>query len=418
MARHKNPFHSGVLESVEPTGGYVTVGGRRFRFLDPRYWASGSSHKAYEALRHMQKMVGKPVQVDYETHSAFGDAIFGRRHIKRTGGAPRGNPAKRSKRQARFQSELKKLLKRGVPAAKAMKTAWRRVPKNPRKITRTKARKILHHGAVHGVPLSPEQRGLFGAIASGYRLRKYRNPRGRRNPWSTFAGGTSAAPGKYSYSIKGDFGDYHIWPVSSRTGRHLGYKLMWADTKSSGIEGAGLWHDIGGTSSRYASLMKRAREHAKRQGYKLNPIFVKWMSPDPWTGKPRQRHARWSTRVTPRELERAREFIARKSTAGPGRVYVARRAENPLSRKHYQAIAGAVREAALGGGTVKDCERELERVLKSDNAAFDPERFRAAALGNPPPVTILGNGRVIGEIRFRPTRGRKVSKNPRIDIRV
>jgi hypothetical protein len=35
-------------------------------------------------------------------------------------------------RQARFQVELKKLLKRGVAAPRAMKLAWKRVPKNPR----------------------------------------------------------------------------------------------------------------------------------------------------------------------------------------------------------------------------------------------------------------------------------------------
>lgn len=83
---------------------------------------------------------------------------------------------RRNVRQARFRVELKRLLKRGLPAAKAMKQAWRRVPKNPRRLTRTKARAILHHGRARGRALTSAQRGLFGAIASGSRLRDYDNP--------------------------------------------------------------------------------------------------------------------------------------------------------------------------------------------------------------------------------------------------
>lgn len=43
-------------------------------------------------------------------------------------------------------------------------------------VSRRKARAILRHGEVGGLPLTPPQRGLFGAIASGQRLRQYRNP--------------------------------------------------------------------------------------------------------------------------------------------------------------------------------------------------------------------------------------------------
>lgn len=166
---------------------------------------------------------------------------------------------KRNPRQARFRAELKRLLKRGVPPKTAMKKAWARVPKNPRRggrrrasakevmarvpssaiyrtlvrlgvapaaaasavakdtrgnprlyicpykgckevfgtqegllahirqthpftrknthtLTRTKARRILHHGRAQGYRLTPSQRGLFGAVASGARLREYTNP--------------------------------------------------------------------------------------------------------------------------------------------------------------------------------------------------------------------------------------------------
>ena len=46
----------------------------------------------------------------------------------------------RSARQLRFRAELKKILKRGVPATKAMTQAWKRVPKNPRKSSKVHRR--------------------------------------------------------------------------------------------------------------------------------------------------------------------------------------------------------------------------------------------------------------------------------------
>jgi hypothetical protein len=76
-------------------------------------------------------------------------------------------------RQTRMRVELKKLLKRGMPAAKAMRLAWKRTPKNPRRLTAKKARTILHHGAVKGHALTPAQRRLFGAKAGGARLTEY-----------------------------------------------------------------------------------------------------------------------------------------------------------------------------------------------------------------------------------------------------
>lgn len=39
---------------------------------------------------------------------------------------------------------------------------------NPKRLTRAKARLILHHGEVRGYPLTEPQRGFFGARASGY----------------------------------------------------------------------------------------------------------------------------------------------------------------------------------------------------------------------------------------------------------
>ena len=38
--------------------------------------------------------------------------------------------------------------------------------------TKKKAKEMLHHGEVHGKPLTKKQRGLFGVIASGKKPRK------------------------------------------------------------------------------------------------------------------------------------------------------------------------------------------------------------------------------------------------------
>lgn len=83
--------------------------------------------------------------------------------------------------------------------------------------------------------------------------------------WNTFAGGTGAAEGKHSYSYKaGIKGEYHIWPYTTRHGRHAGYALKYAATggQPRGSHG-GLWHELG-TYSSSASAAKAAREHYQR----------------------------------------------------------------------------------------------------------------------------------------------------------
>ena len=42
------------------------------------------------------------------------------------------------------------------------------------KLTRAKARKILSDGTIRGKPITKKQRGLFGAIASGKKLKRKR----------------------------------------------------------------------------------------------------------------------------------------------------------------------------------------------------------------------------------------------------
>jgi hypothetical protein len=83
--------------------------------------------------------------------------------------------------------------------------------------------------------------------------------------WSMYAGGTGAAEGKHSYDFKaGIKGEYHIFPFTTKYGRHAGYLLKYAVTggQPRGSH-SGLWHDLGKFRSP-ASAAKAAREHYER----------------------------------------------------------------------------------------------------------------------------------------------------------
>ena len=82
--------------------------------------------------------------------------------------------------------------------------------------------------------------------------------------WNMSAGGTSAAAGKHGYSYRPDKGEYHIWPHTTRYGRHAGYVLKYAATGGPprGSHG-GLWHELGSFRSP-AGAAKAAREHYAR----------------------------------------------------------------------------------------------------------------------------------------------------------
>ena len=84
------------------------------------------------------------------------------------------------------------------------------------------------------------------------------------NAWSTTAGGTGAAEGKHGYTLTVPEGTYHIWPFTTKSGRHAGYSLKFAATggRPRGSHG-GLWHDLG-THRAPASAAKAAREHYAR----------------------------------------------------------------------------------------------------------------------------------------------------------
>lgn len=61
--------------------------------------------------------------------------------------------------------------------------------------------------------------------------------------WSTFAGGTAAAPGKHGHSAHPPQGTYQIQPISNRWGRHKGYLLHFINDK--GRLPGGLWQELG-----------------------------------------------------------------------------------------------------------------------------------------------------------------------------
>ena len=81
---------TGTLHSVNATGGMLDVehddGVTTFRLLDRRYWATGSSYRAYQAALRIKKLVGRKVTVRAENHPAFGWAIFGGSNVRLAGG--------------------------------------------------------------------------------------------------------------------------------------------------------------------------------------------------------------------------------------------------------------------------------------------------------------------------------------------
>ena len=62
--------------------------------------------------------------------------------------------------------------------------------------------------------------------------------------WHTFAGGTSAASDRHSYSAVLNCGEYRIWPVSSARNveRHIGYRAYFVNTH--GATCGGLWQPL------------------------------------------------------------------------------------------------------------------------------------------------------------------------------
>jgi hypothetical protein len=115
--------------------------------------------------------------------------------------------------------------------------------------------------------------------------------------WNMYAGGTSAAPDKHSYDIRGDFGLYSISPFTTKYGRHAGYAVTFADEK--GRLGGGLWSQLGtvrspnaGVAAARAHMAKHftvrpvAQAKPKRSGSgNLGASFGAGLRSDPWHSK-------------------------------------------------------------------------------------------------------------------------------------
>lgn len=86
------------------------------------------------------------------------------------------------------------------------------------------------------------KKGSPEAYAWARRMKAARSNPTRRETvkWSVHAGGTSAPEGKYGYTWYPELGEYHIDVVTTPTGRFVGYRVMFANTK--GAVSGGLWH--------------------------------------------------------------------------------------------------------------------------------------------------------------------------------
>ena len=67
--------------------------------------------------------------------------------------------------------------------------------------------------------------------------------------WQVSAGGTQGWEGSNGYSARGEFGEYHIWPVTRIGKKSDGrYYVKFANTKGKSDQ-SGLWHDVGVATS-------------------------------------------------------------------------------------------------------------------------------------------------------------------------
>ena len=88
---------------------------------------------------------------------------------------------------------------------------------------------------------SPEAYAWAREMKAARERKARHNPaRGKAVVWSTYAGGTGAPEGKHGYTWYPEMGEYHIDVVTTPTGRFVGYRVMYANTK--GAISGGLWH--------------------------------------------------------------------------------------------------------------------------------------------------------------------------------
>ena len=123
------------------------------------------------------------------------------------------------------------------------------------------------------------------------------NPKAKLK-WSTYEGGTFAAPGKKGYGATTEIGNYKIDPISSDQGRHQGYTLRFENVRGRVEGGLHQWIDQAtGRAQHYTGRFfrspnqakKAAREHYERTRYtvKFNPCEKRARATNPKKKNPR-----------------------------------------------------------------------------------------------------------------------------------
>lgn len=97
------------------------------------------------------------------------------------------------------------------------------------------------HGGGRGAGGASNQTNRANGAAGG-NMSQANHPL-NKNKWNMYAGGTAAAEGKHSYDVRGDFGLYSVDPISTSSGRHLGYRVKFANEKGK-LSGRGLWSEL------------------------------------------------------------------------------------------------------------------------------------------------------------------------------
>lgn len=263
-----------------------------------------------------------------------------------------------SPRQVRFRQELKRLLRRGMPAAKAMKTAWSRVPKNPRK--RTISRPI---GLAWGPPYHCCGRSWKTAKAL-VQHRTWDHPRmaaageNPRKQHCKLCGRPTIFSSRICSSCKR--GNPH---------RHRNRRESWDGETRCKACGARKTRDGWTLCTRCRAPYLRKNPAPTVRCYKCGKKFRGW------------------------------GWYCPKCRAAAGK--------NPLTRSKAREI---LHHGHAQGYELTPGQRRLLGAVASG--------YRLRDYQNPPPIKLLANGRLVGLIGFRPTRGRKVARNPSIDIRL
>lgn len=146
------------------------------------------------------------------------------------------------------------------------KVIW--LEKHPSEYKGWSANDHLYAAVIHGAnrtrggEIAKAHRALAGGAQRSHATTKRAVPGVTK--WSMYAGGTSAAKGKYGYTFAVPQGEYHISPFTTKFGRHAGYSLKFAATgERPRGSGGGLWHDLGNHRSPQSAASAAAKHYTQ-----------------------------------------------------------------------------------------------------------------------------------------------------------